>query len=103
MEILPLPVRFSALRSAFRLPKPCDEQSADLLVLSAAGGSLPARPGPAARCLDTGRPRLDLQVDDGDGRCVFIRSLQVSYAARVQSTPKPTPAETSPQIREVSP
>lgn len=95
-------LRHLVLRSGYRL---CDEQSADLLALP-----LPAahyRLGPVLlrdALLTLAGPAWDLQVDDGERKVCFIRSLR---EARTQHEPKPPEinrsAEPPPLIREVAP
>ncbi|MBG7338531.1 PilL N-terminal domain-containing protein [Pseudomonas aeruginosa] len=95
-------LRHLVLRSGYRL---CDEQSADLLALP-----LPAahyRLGPVLlrdALLTLAGPAWDLQVDDGERKVCFIRSLR---EARTPHEPKPPESnrsqETPPLIREVSP
>lgn len=95
-------LRHLVLRSGYRL---CDEQSADLLALL-----LPAahyRLGPVLlrdALLTLAGPVWDLQVDDGERKVCFIRSLR---EANTPHEPKPPEinrsAESPPLIREVSP
>jgi type IV pili sensor histidine kinase/response regulator len=95
-------LRHLVLRSGYRL---CDEQSADLLALP-----LPAahyRLGPVLlrdALLTLAGPAWDLQVDDGERKVCFIRSLKEARTPHESNPPQTNnPAETSPQIREVSP
>ncbi|MDI3608541.1 PilL N-terminal domain-containing protein [Pseudomonas aeruginosa] len=95
-------LRHLVLRSGYRL---CDEQSADLLALP-----LPAahyRLGPVLlrdALLTLAGPVWDLQVDDGERKVCFIRSLREAHTPHESNPPQTNnPEETSPQIREVSP
>lgn len=95
-------LRHLVLRSGYRL---CDEQSADLLALP-----LPAahyRLGPVLlrdALLTLAGPAWDLQVDDGERKVCFIRSLKKARTPHESNPPQTNnPAETSPQFREVSP
>lgn len=95
-------LRHLVLRSGYRL---CDEQSADLLALP-----LPAahyRLGPVLlrdALLTLAGPAWDLQIDDGERKVCFIRSLREAHTPH---DPKPPEinrsAEPPPLIREVSP
>lgn len=95
-------LRHLILRSGYRL---CDEQSPDLLALP-----LPAAHyglGPVLlrdALLTLAGPAWDLQVDDGERKVCFIRSLREARTPHEPTPPKTSnPAETSPLIREVSP
>jgi len=95
-------LRHLVLRSGYRL---CDEQAADLLALP-----LPAahyRLGPLLlrdALLTLAGPAWDLQVDDGERKVCFIRSLREARTPHESNPPQTdNPAETSPLIREVSP
>lgn len=95
-------LRHLVLRSGYRL---CDEQSADLLALP-----LPAahyRLGPVLlrdALLTLAGPAWDLQVDDGERKVCFIRSLREAHTPHEPKPPEINrSAEPPPLIREVSP
>ncbi|WP_426730726.1 integrating conjugative element protein pill, pfgi-1 [Pseudomonas aeruginosa] len=95
-------LRHLVLRSGYRL---CDEQSADLLALPLPSAHY--RLGPLLlrdALLTLAGPAWDLQVDDGERKVCFIRSLR---EARTQHEPKPPEinrsAEPAPLIQEVAP
>lgn len=95
-------LRHLVLRSGYRL---CDEQSADLLALP-----LPAahyRLGPVLlrdALLTLAGPVWDLQVDDGERKVCFIRSLREAHTPHEPKPPEINrSAESPPLIREVSP
>lgn len=95
-------LRHLILRSGYRL---CDEQSPDLLALP-----LPAahyRLGPVLlrdALLTLAGPAWDLQVDDGERKVCFIRSLREAHTPHEPKPPEINRlAEPPPLIREVSP
>ena len=95
-------LRHLVLRSGYRL---CDEQSTDLLALP-----LPAahyRLGPLLlrdALLTLAGPVWDLQVDDGERKVCFIRSLREAHTPHEPKPPEINrSAEPPPLIREVSP
>ncbi|MBX6020390.1 PilL N-terminal domain-containing protein [Pseudomonas aeruginosa] len=95
-------LRHLVLRSGYRL---CDEQSADLLA-----SPLPAahyRLGPVLlrdALLTLAGPAWDLQVDDGERKVCFIRSLREAHTPHEPKPPEINrSAEPPPLIREVSP
>ncbi len=95
-------LRHLVLRSGYRL---CDEQSADLLALPLPVAHYRLGPVLLRDALSTlAGPAWDLQVDDGERKVCFIRSLKEAHTPHEPKPPEINrSAEPPPLIREVSP